>query len=83
MYLLDDLFLGNELSGSPVVRISHVHVFDEANFCAETLGVFEQRHELVVVRAADDHGINLQRTELGSGCIDASEYLGQGVEAGE
>jgi hypothetical protein len=37
-----------------------VHVFDESNFRVVTSRELDQRHELVIVDAADDDGIELE-----------------------
>ena len=44
-------------------RAADVHVFDEADFGAEAAGVVDERRQLVVVLAADDHRIELDRAE--------------------
>ena len=49
----------------PLRRAADVHVFDESHFGADPLRVFEERHQFVVVRAADDHRVEL----------DVSKYL--------
>ena len=45
----------------PARRTTDVHVFDEAQLGADGLGILEQRHQLVVVDAADDDGVELER----------------------
>ena len=67
----------------PLRGAADVHVFDEANLGADALRVLEQRHELVVVRAADDHRVELDALEVVDRLVDAGQHLRKRIEARE
>ena len=68
----------------PLRGAADVHVFDEANLGADALRVLEQRNQLVFVRAANDHRIELdaRRSSSTASSMPAST-CGKRIEARE
>ena len=62
---------------------AHVHVFDEADLGAEAAGPFGEIGEFVVVLAADDDGVDLDRAEGGDRGGDAVEDRRQIARSGQ
>ena len=79
---LEHLAPRNDRVRRPVGRAAHVHVLDEAQLRAVPAAVLEQRHELVVVDAAHDDGVELQRRRTRRPrAVDAGEHRRVLVEA--
>ena len=62
---------------------SHVHVLDEPDLGAVAAAELDQSHELVVIGAADDDGVELEAGEERRGGADAGEHAIELVQAGE
>ncbi len=56
-----DLLPRDDGAGRPLRRAADVHVLDEPDFGAHRLSVLDQIHDLVVVDAADDDRVDLER----------------------
>ena len=58
-----NFLLGNHPAGLPLVRVAHVHIFDETDVKSILSGEFHEVENLVVVDAAFDHGVDLDRQQ--------------------
>ncbi len=67
---------GQHLVHAPAVAAAHVHVLDEAQRHGAATEVAHQRHDLVLVAAALDHGVDLDWAQPGGlGGVDASQHV--------
>ena len=62
-------------SRRPLRGAAHIHVFDEAHFGADAPGVLDQRHQLIVVDAADDDGVDFEIRKVLARLVDAGEHV--------
>ena len=80
---LDDLVLTDDLVVHPVTVGVERHELDEAHLDAAAAAVVGERDDLVVVDAALDHGVDLDRVESGLlGRLDAVEDVDELVSPG-
>src|SRR6476660_4298787 len=61
--LFDNVFFRHQLRRCPMVGVAHVHGFDEAHTKTVLAGKFHQRNNIVLVDAAFDYGVELDRRE--------------------
>ena len=72
---------GTTILRAPVIAIADVHELDEAHDHGRAAEVLDQIERRVIVHAALDDGVDLDRREAGGdGGIDAGEHL---IERGE
>src|SRR4029079_1486921 len=62
----EQLFGRHDLLGTPAVHGADVHVFDESHDRARAAKALDEVESRVVVLAAFDHGVDLQRREAGA-----------------
>ena len=75
---LEDLLARDDLRRRPVRRAGHVHVLDESDLRGPRAGERHEGFDLVVVDAAHQHGVELDRAERVEGGLDAGEDVGAG-----
>ena len=63
---LKNFLFGNRLLQAPGIGIAHVHVFDETHRKPVGSAEFDQRDDFIVVQAANNHGVDLDRIEPGA-----------------
>src|SRR6266567_653910 len=74
----EDLILRNDLGKVPIVRVPNVHVLDVADGESLGAGEFGKRENFVVVHAALDDGVELDRAEAEAlGFLEPFEHGGE------
>ncbi len=73
---------GHHQIGPPIVAIAHVHELDEAHDHGRAAEAFDQIERGVIVQAAFDDGVDLDRRQAGGdGGLDAAQDLIERAEA--
>ena len=67
----------------PLRGAAHVHVLDEAHLGVTRAAKLDQIDEFVLVDAANDHRVDLERSELACRRRDALAHAVELVESGE
>ena len=65
MNSVDPFRRGHHFRTFPVIAVSNVHELDQPHLVAGAPEVFEQVHDGVIIHAALDHRVDLQRFETG------------------
>ena len=78
----EDLLARDHLRRRPVRGARYVHVLDESDLRGSRACERHEGFDLVVIDAAHQHGVELDRAERDEGGLDAGEHLARGDHGG-